>query len=130
MASAGCVLVCVTRQVSCERLIRRGADIAKQTGQSLNVVHVAATGASLLGNPSESEALDFLFTSAKQHGADLSVLRSDNVMETLERIAREYKASTIVLGESRQNIKEDDGIIWRLRAAMPDVQFHVVSSFE
>jgi K+-sensing histidine kinase KdpD len=78
MASAGCVLVCVTRQVSCERLIRLGADIAKKSGQSLNVVHVAATGASLLGNPSESEALDFLFTSAKQHGADLSVLRSES----------------------------------------------------
>lgn len=130
MASAGCVLVCVTRQVSCERLIRRGADIARQTGQALNIVHVAATGASLLGNPSESEALDFLFTSAKQHGADLSVLRSDNVLETLERISREYKATSIVLGESKQNIKEDDSIIWRLRTALPDIQFHVISSFE
>jgi K+-sensing histidine kinase KdpD len=130
MVSAGCVLVCVTRQVSCERLIRRGADIAKQTGQALNIVHVAASGANLLGNPSESEALDFLFTSAKQHGADLSVLRSDNVLDTLQRIAREYRAASIVLGESRQNIKEDESIIWRLRAALPDIQFHVISSFE
>lgn len=130
MTSAGCVLVCVTRQVSCERLIRRGADIAKQTGQSLNIVHVAATGTSLLGNPSESEALDYLFTTAKQHGADLSVLRSDNVLETLQRIARDYKAASIVLGESRQSIKEDESIIWRLRSALPDIQIHVISSFE
>lgn len=130
MASAGCVLVCVTRQVSCERLIRRGSELAGQLGLALNIVHVAATGASLLGNPSESEALDYLFTTAKQHGADLSVLRSDNVLETIERIAREYKASSIVLGDSRQNIKEDESIIWRLRTALPDIQFHVISSFE
>jgi K+-sensing histidine kinase KdpD len=130
MAAAGCVLVCVTRQVSCERLIHRGAELAGQVGQSLNIVHVAATGASLLGNPSEAEALDYLFTTAKQHGADLSVLRSDNVLETLSRIAHEYKASAIVMGESRQNIKEDESIIWRLRAALPNVQVHVVASFE
>ena len=130
MASPGCVLVCVTRQVSCERLIHRGSELAEQSGQALNIVHVATMGASLLGNPSESEALDFLFTTAKQHGADLSVLRSDNVLETLSRIAREYKASAIVMGESRQNIKEDESIIWRLRSALPDVQVHVVASFE
>ena len=130
MASPGCVLVCVTRQVSCERLIRRGAELAEQSGRALNIVHVAAMGASLLGNPSDSEALDYLFTAAKQHGADLSVLRSDNVLETLTRIAREFKAHAIVMGESRQNIKEDDSIIWRLRAALPDLQVHVIASYE
>ena len=130
MAAAGCVLVCVTRQVSCERLIRRGAELSAQACSALKIVHVAAPGASLLGNPSESEALDFLFTAAKQNGADLSVLRSDNVLETLTRIAREYKASAIVMGESRQNIKEDESIIWRLRTALPDLQVHVIASFE
>lgn len=130
MSSVGCVLVCVTRQISCERLIRRGAEIAAKMGLALQIVHVAATGASLLGNPSEGEALDFLFTSAKQHGADLSVLRSDNVVETLARISRELKAQTVVLGESRQNIREDDSIIWQLRSALPGTQFHVVSSLE
>lgn len=130
MAAAGCVLVCVTRQVSCERLIRRGAELASQAGLQLKVVHVAAPGANLLGNPKESEALDFLFTAAKRSGADLSVIRSDSVTDTICKIAREYKVSSIVLGESRQNIKEDDGIIWRLRAEMPDVQVVVIASFE
>ncbi len=130
MASSGCVLVCVTRQISCERLIRQGADLARQLDSPLNIVHVAGTGASLLGNPVESEAIEYLFTIAKQHGADLSVLRSDNVLETLTRLARECKASHIVMGESRQSIKEDESIIWRLRAAMPNVQVNVVASFE
>jgi K+-sensing histidine kinase KdpD len=130
MASAGCVLVCVTRQVSCERLIRRGSELAKQAGQALNIVHVAASGTNLLGNPSEAEALDYLFTTAKQHGADLSVLRSDNVLDTISRIAREYHASAIVMGETRQNIKEDESIIWRLRSTLPDIQVDVVASFE
>lgn len=130
MASPSCVLVCVTRQVSCERLIRRGSELASQMNLALNIIHVAATGASLLGNPSESEALDYLFTTAKQHGADLSVVRSDNVLDTLTRMAREYKAAAIVMGESRQSIKEDESIIWRLRAALPDMQVHIVSSYE
>lgn len=130
MASPGCVLVCVTRQISCERLIRHGADMAKQANLALNIVHVAGNGASLLGNPSESEAIDYLFTIAKQHGANLNVLRSDNVLDTLTRLARESKAASIVMGESRQSIKEDESIIWRLRAAMPDIQVHVVASYE
>jgi len=130
MAAERCILVCVTRQVSCERLIRRGAELAGQDGLALKIVHVAAPGASLLGNPSESDALDFLFTAAKKNGADLSVLRSDSVLETLSRIAREFKASAIVLGESRQNIKEDESIIWRLRSKLPDVQVYVISLFE
>ena len=130
MALTSCVLVCVTRQVSCERLITKGAELAAQAGMALNIVHVAATGASLLGNPSEGEAMDFLFTCAKAQGADLSVLRSDNVLETLARIARETKASVMVVGESKQNIKEDDSIIWRLRSLLPSLQVHIISSDE
>ena len=130
MASASCVLVCVTRQVSCERLIRKGAELAADAGLALKIVHVAAPGASFLGNPSESEALEFLFTAAKNSSADMSVLRSDNVLESILKIAREYKAAAIVLGETRQSIKQDESIIWQLRAAMPDVQVQVVASFE
>ncbi len=130
MALSRCVLVCVTRQISCERLILRGAELAKEYGQKLNIVHVAATGASLLGNPSEGEALDFLFTCAKNQGADLNVLRSDNIVDTLVRIARESGATTMVLGESRHNIKEDDSIIWQLRALLPNTDIRVVSSLE
>jgi K+-sensing histidine kinase KdpD len=104
--------------------------LGKNGGLSLNIVHVAATGASLLGNPSDSAALDYLFTAAKQNGADLSVIRSDNVLDTLTRVARESGATVIVMGESRQNIKEDESIIWRLRAALPEIQVQVVSSYE
>ncbi len=130
MALSRCVLVCVTRQISCERLILKGAELARQQGLSLNIVHVAATGASLLGNPSEGEALDFLFTCAKNQGADLNVLRSDSIVDTLVRIARESGAAAMVLGESRHNIKEDDSIIWQLRALLPNTNIHVVSSLE
>lgn len=130
MAGTGCILVCVTRQVSCERLIRQGAEMAHVAGAALNILHVAPNGTALLGNPSEGEALDFLFTTAKQHGADLSVLRSDNVPDAIARIAREQKARAIVLGESRQNSKEDGGIIWQLRALLPSVPVQIIASPE
>ena len=58
MAGTGCILVCVTRQVSCERLIRQGAEMAHVAGAALNILHVAPNGTALLGNPSEGEALD------------------------------------------------------------------------
>ena len=126
----GSLLVCVTRQVSCERLIHRGADLALEENLNLEVLHVVANGANLLGNPSEGEALDFLFTTAKQYNANMSVLRSENIIESISRFAREHKTRAIVLGESRQNIKEDDGIIWQLRALLPGIQVHVISSPE
>ncbi len=130
MTGTGCILVCVTRQVSCERLIRRGSDLAHQAGAALDILHVAANGTNLLGNPSEGEALDYLFTTAKEHGAELSVLRNDNVAETIARIAREHHAQAVILGESRQNSKEDGGVIWQLRALLPDVPVHIIASLE
>ena len=38
------VLVCVTGQKSCARLIHDGAEIAAEEGASLSVVHVAKMG--------------------------------------------------------------------------------------
>ena len=53
------VLVCVTGQKSCERLIEEGASIAQEHNIELSVVHVAKTGNNFLGSTSgitEAEA--------------------------------------------------------------------------
>ena len=44
------VLVCVTGQKSCEHLIHVGAEIAREDGAELSVVHVAKMGANFLGS--------------------------------------------------------------------------------
>ena len=67
------VMVCVTGQLTCERLIRHGAQIAKDEMAELSVVHAAMRIESILGNPHEGEALEYLFSISKQFGADMTI---------------------------------------------------------
>ncbi|KPU45884.1 hypothetical protein OXPF_03520 [Oxobacter pfennigii] len=99
MGSVKKVLVCVTVQKTCERLIRKGANIRDEIEGELLVIHVAASGANFLGNISEADALEYLFSISKSAGADLTVLRSDDVIKTIIQFAKENKITNVVLGE-------------------------------
>lgn len=92
------VVVCVTRQISCERLILAGAGVVDAQGGKLSVVHVAANGHSFLDNDKEGEALEYLYAIAKQNGADIAVLRSENVTRSLVKYARTKRATHVILG--------------------------------
>jgi K+-sensing histidine kinase KdpD len=125
----GPIMVCVTRQKACQRLIQHGAQLAAARDMPLTVVHVARDGEDLLGNVSdEGAALDFLFGIAKTHGAEMVMLRSDDVVETLCRYASAHNASVIVLGETRQGNTAVRGLMRRLNARIPDVEIEVVVS--
>ena len=86
------VLICVTRQISCERLIRIGYDVSKKSGGKPHVIHVAPIGENFLGNPKEGEALDYLFYISKQVGAEITVLSSNEMVEDLT----DFSKSTIL----------------------------------
>jgi len=118
-------MVCVTRQKTCERLIRLGKKLVSHPDDKLLVVHVTKEGTNFLGNPHEGEALEYLFQVSKQAGADMSVLRSDNIVHSLVEYAKENEVSTIILGESPQLHKKDN-IIRQLEMQLPDVNFKVV----
>ena len=92
------VLVCVTGQKSCARLIHDGAEIAAEEGASLSVVHVAKMGSNFLGSASEAEALEYLFAISKSHSADMMLLRNDDVVHTIAAHARRIGATIVVLG--------------------------------
>jgi K+-sensing histidine kinase KdpD len=94
------VMVCVTRQRTCERLIARGGEIAAEYEVPLHVVHAVRTHENFLGDPSEGNALEYLFTAARLSGGVLTVLRTDSVEEMIEEYARVHKARAIVLGAS------------------------------
>ena len=118
------VLVCVTGQKSCERLIHDGAEIAAELGAELSVVHVAKMGSNFLGSPSESQALEYLFDISKSHHADMMLLRNDDVVHTIAAHARKIGATVIVLGSGMQS--GGGGRISRaLQNALPDVEIHV-----
>jgi Osmosensitive K+ channel histidine kinase len=89
-------MVCVTVQKTCERLIREGASIAG--GAGLNVVHVVRSGAALLGARDDNAALGYLYCIAREYGAEMDMLRSDDVIETIVDFARRNGVECVVLG--------------------------------
>ena len=79
-----------------------------------------------LGNPDEGEALDYLFQVSKEAGAEMTVLRSEHVVDTLVEFARKSDISVVVLGESAGNTNRDKSIINELKSKLPDLEFIIV----
>ena len=120
------IMICVTRQKTCERLLKVGRDITGDGDARLYAVHVAKKGVNFLGNPDEGEALDYLFQVSKEAGAEMTVLRSEHVVDTLVEFARKSNISIIVLGESAQNTNREESIIDELKRNLPDLEFRIV----
>ncbi|MGI6169278.1 MAG: universal stress protein [Christensenellales bacterium] len=119
------IMVCVTRQKTCERLIQTGSFMAKETQADLSVVHVERPGVNFLGNPSESEALEYLFQVSSSFHADLTVLREDDVVDTLVRYVKKNGVVALVMG--RPPVEEsEDSIVRQLRNRLPDVNIMVI----
>lgn len=125
MGSRQNVLICVTRQRSCERLIRVGYERSKTTGGKPYVIHVAPLGENFLGNPKEGEALDYLFHISKQVGAEMTVLRSNEVVDVLSSFSQKHNIGIIILGEPPSSQGKSD-IIRKLKNKLSDVEFIIV----
>ena len=121
------VMVCVTRQKTCERLIKIGQKLVNGTGGKLTVVHVTKVGVNVLGNPDEGEALDYLFQVSKQAGADMTVLRSDNILNTLLDYAKKNDITEIVMGES-PDPGSGNSIMHNMEYLLPGIKFNIVPS--
>lgn len=121
------ILVCVTGQKTCERLIVEGARLAQKHEAELSVLHVAQNGTDFLGNPKESEAIEYLYQISAAHGADMALIKAQNVMETLSNYARRQQADMVVVGSAG---KGDQTFARKLAEKLPDVQIHVVSGSE
>ncbi|ANX02203.1 universal stress protein [Thermoclostridium stercorarium] len=93
------VLVCVTKQKTCERLIKAASKLKAKNG-NLRVLHVAKNSWNILDNSRESEALEYLFKVSKEYNADMTVLRSDNISKTIADFAKNNGIDLIVLGQS------------------------------
>ncbi|MGI6316635.1 MAG: universal stress protein UspA [Christensenellales bacterium] len=121
----GMVMVCVTIQRSCERLIRAGDTLAKKHELPLTVVHVARERETFLGNLDEGEALDVLFALSSAVNAKMQVLRSDQVMQSLVTFARDNGVSHMVMGASRDG-KGVHSLIQEIRVQLPGVIFQII----
>ena len=118
------IMVCVTGQKTCDRLIARGEELRGGDSDTvLHVVHCVQTGRNFLGNPYEGEALEYLFTAAQLCGADLSMLRAENVDDALVEFAKDHSVDVIVMGAPSH---PGESILTRLERRLPDVAFDVV----
>lgn len=120
------IMVCVTKQVTCERLINYGKVIKDKFNGELHIIHVAGEGDKFLGSIAENEALEYLFRISNRAGADITVLRSSNIEETIVRFANENNITHIVLGDNNS----EEGILNKLMQSLQNCRFHVVPQRE
>lgn len=103
----GNILVCVTQQKTCERLIRYGKELADGSGGDLMVVHIAQYDLSKLAEEDYAESLEYLYQKALEYGANLTLIRSGNVPATLASMINKNEVSTVVMGETRKETDEE-----------------------
>ncbi|GHU68956.1 hypothetical protein FACS1894184_12070 [Clostridia bacterium] len=116
------VMVCVTAQRQCERLIRAGIRIAD--GGNLTVVHVAPEGQPLLYGEcgaDDSHALDYLYKIARTFNADMLVEHNDKPLDAIAAMAVKLGAHCIVLGMSGSGARPFGEA---LAARLPGVRVH------
>ena len=117
------ILICVTRQKTCEHLITYGAELAKTLSAELFVVHSVRVGDTFLGNPLEGEALEYLYSISSGVGAEMTVLRSEDVSGAIADYAGEIGASCLIIGKSPDKRKRFEA---ELKNKLPDVRFEII----
>ena len=97
------VVVLVTLQRHCARLIRSGADMALKERCPLKVVHVAKAE-----GMTQADILNDLYALANEAGAEMCVLMSEDMVAAAAEYAGSISAKRIVMGagERAQNIAE------------------------
>jgi len=121
------ILVCVTQQKTCERLIRKAAELRGESQCELYVIHVAKNNWNFLDNIKEGEALEYLFGISKSVGANLSVLKSDDIVKTILDFVNNNEIDCIIMGESPNDHKENN-FYKELKSSLNNVEIMVIPS--
>ena len=119
------IMVCVTRQKTCDRLIDRGQELrAGDESIHLYVVHCVPMGHNFLDSPYEGEAMEYLFTAAQLAGAELVLLRANDVESALVEFAQSHRVKVIVMGAATES---GENIVTRLQRRLPDVALDITA---
>lgn len=108
------ILVCVTKQKTCQRLIDFGKQLMTSPDDSMHIIHVAESDYNFLGDSEEHRALEYLYDKAREAGAELTVLKSDDVVGTLGHIVEKNEITKVVVGAANE-IDVASGFMYRLR---------------
>lgn len=116
-----CVLVCVTPQLSCARLIQAGERIAIENRMPLKVLSVFAKKDG--SNEEASAILEALYEAARLADASMSVYFNDSPDILAAVIAAKENAGTIVTGFPGER---SSGFIARLHELLPELAITMV----
>lgn len=115
------VLVCVTGQFDCDRLIRAGYEHACEQDMELHVlcVHTPVNDISML-----SEEIEYLYRTAKELGADMTIAFDKNAPKFAADFARKINARHLVTGmpDNRPN-----GFVLTVHEMLPRMQITMVT---
>ena len=120
------VMVCVTQQKSCERLISKGASLVGGDADELHVIHVVKENWKYFGQLQEADALEYLFDISKNHGAFLTVQKATDIENTLSKFAEKNSIDVIVMGESKEPTAQQNMINRLQKHTSKDVDFVIV----
>lgn len=122
------IMVCVTGQMQCKRLLSYALDLQKDKEQEVYLVHVSITENK---NFTDSmDALEYLYDQAVKNGASLSVLKpKTTILDTLVDFIKKNHVVSVVMGETREAISENS-MIERLKKKAKEsdmeIEIHIV----
>lgn len=120
------IMVCVTQQKQCKRLIERAHTLKRHEDDELFVIHVVKENWRYFGQLKEADALEYLFESAKEFGATLNVFKAKDIESTLANFAQKESVDVIVMGESLEKDLQQNMINRLQEKTIKDVDFEVV----
>lgn len=118
-----CVMVCVTQQESCSRLIEAGARIAKEENIPLSVISVFKESNGM--NANIGGALENLFACAQKYNASMNVYFNNSPALVVAVAAKKNRASVLVTGFPAEG---SSGFIARIREILPEIPITMVDS--
>ena len=116
-----CIMVCVTSQNSCQRLIEAGTRIAKQEGLPLSVISVFKESNGL--NANDGGALETLFECAQRFNAAMNVYFNNSPALVVAVAAKKMRAATLVTGFPAEG---SSGFIARIHEILPELPITMV----
>jgi K+-sensing histidine kinase KdpD len=115
------VLVCVTGQHDCDRLIRTGKKIADELALPLRVLCIQPASAGFEGN---CEELEYLRQTARDAGAEMTVYFNDDASLMAVSVAKKLGTKHIVTGMPEAPV---NGFVEIIHKLLPQVPISMVA---
>lgn len=122
MENDRCVLVCVTSQKTCERLIKKGASLAEKENCNLLVLSVFPTNCCFRPN---LETIGVLDRCARENSAEMILFYNDFPFIVAASIAKKYNAINIITGFRENQVSP---FVTSLHTLLPEMPITMVDN--